>query len=165
MLFNTKSITTTDLLYGTPWGKILWTRGSVCLFQHLWRDNVCKPIIFHIVNLAMGMFCWLCSATKGGKAMNGAKQWMVQQQQSMKSTNRGAGTDQGTGSVWAEGHARYLLGEPGLPFSENETKWQETINLDSFVYLHSPRRSQMSPPEREDLRVWPDENLCVFTCT
>lgn len=75
MLFNTKSITTPVFQYGTPWGKILSGPGSwlsVGLFQHLWWENVCKPIIFHIVNLAMGILLILQSNNKN---MEATKQW------------------------------------------------------------------------------------------
>lgn len=82
--FNTKSIT--DFQYGTPWSKILWSRGSrleVCLFTvSMGRKGSQTHHIIH------------CKCSHGNVVDSAAQQqkhWrdkeMVQQQQSMESTN------------------------------------------------------------------------------
>ncbi len=159
-----KSITTTVFQCETPWGKILTSMGSRWL-------SVCPFSIYG--KKCLQALSNLCSQPNQGHVADSAvqqqKHWddkTVVQQRSMKSTNRAAQTNQRLG-CWSRGKWRVSSGTPALrlSFSENETKWQETINLHLQLSLHPlppSRKSQMSPPERMDLRVRPDENLCVY---
>lgn len=117
--------------------------GSVCvLFQHLWRENVCKPIIVQVVNLPMGML--LILQYKNRKTQEVTKQCNLWSQQ----TKPGA-----------EGNARSLRRDRRPPFRENETKWQETINLYLFLSLPSLPQKKVKCHHLTEWIWW--ECLCL----
>lgn len=132
----------------------------VCPFQHLWRESVCKAIIFHIVNPAMGMLLILQGNNKNNEV---TKQRCSNNPWSQQTA---AWANQGTSSVWAEGNARSPWGTPDSDCLSVKIKQTDRKQLTSIHFtLYTPPENVKCHHLRERIFMCDPMRVCVFTCT